>query len=123
LRIHLDKGKARLDGDNETGAVLSMRRVQKMRLEQHRLLEAIGYLRNLEVEMEAYIQETSSTPKGGSPSLARRHSKTIVMPKVISFRHKLDRILLCDETASDAIATLPEDEVLLSELRLIAALR
>lgn len=50
ITYHFSRGKARYESDNETGALLSMRKVERLQEEHARLVEVIQYLGTLEVQ-------------------------------------------------------------------------
>ena len=59
--VHLDRAKARYHSANQTGAVLSMKRMKRLLREQTRVLYVIGYLRTLETELLQLIGTTTTT--------------------------------------------------------------
>mmetsp|Transcript_807 Transcript_807/g.1935 ORF Transcript_807/g.1935 Transcript_807/m.1935 type:complete len:219 (-) Transcript_807:79-735(-) len=93
---HLDKAKARFDSHNDKGAILSMRRVHKLQAEQTKFLQASGYLRTLESELEA------------KSTRGRRHPS----PKYTRFSKHVDHIL-CDKKEHKDV----NDQTILSELQ------
>uniref|UniRef100_A0A7S2YNP9 Uncharacterized protein n=1 Tax=Entomoneis paludosa TaxID=265537 RepID=A0A7S2YNP9_9STRA len=113
-RTHVDKAKARFDCENQRGAIMSMRKCHKLQAEQAKILEAIGYLRTLEAELESHVLLASKICN--DPVLGRRSSLACKgMSKFTSFESKVQRILSCDQIREPEDEA-PSDEAILSEL-------
>ena len=115
LRAHSDKAKARLECNNTQGAILSMRKVHKLQIDQEKVLAALAYLRTLEVELEECIRESTKTSRGRERLLGRRFSTCSSLCKFSSFEQQV-QLIMCDGIEQYDKSALLSDEELLSEL-------
>lgn len=113
MREHLDKAKARLDARNETGAILSMKNVYKLRREASKVAQACDYLHVLEEELEVIVTQKEWTHD--SNCFARINRR--LDPKFLIFNETVEQIYCqTEKKLEDSSSCVPNDQMILSDL-------
>mmetsp|Transcript_18203 Transcript_18203/g.37621 ORF Transcript_18203/g.37621 Transcript_18203/m.37621 type:complete len:302 (-) Transcript_18203:34-939(-) len=124
IKSHVSLAKARLDGANSKGTVISMRKVVKLQAERDRVVLALDYLDSVESEVKRHLEgaklkvqlmENTDDAADESEHSSSGSSGSNRIPSSVpwecqDFQKKVDKILAGDE-ASNPVAT-PSDEEL-----------
>lgn len=61
IQAHLEMGKARFSINNVRGAIMSMKHVEKLRVEQRKAMFVIDFLQGLEIDLVTKVEDVQDT--------------------------------------------------------------
>ena len=111
--VHVEKATARLEVGNERGAILSMRKIHKMRVQQITARAALKQLHALEQEVEAQIWSNWTVARKSYLKFGRRLSIGKELPSLDMYKEKLNDILITFDLS--ASVSYPDDKTMIDE--------
>ena len=121
IQAHIEMGKARYSINNIRGAIMSMKHVEKLRVEQRKAMSVIEYLQHREIDLLTKVEEVqdakASLEKIGYRPTAEMSEKFSLVAFQLSISNKIDdRIQTIREERSES-KVIVDDTLLLNELK------
>ena len=121
IQAHIEMGKARYSINNVRGAIMSMKHVEKLRVEQRKAMSVIEYLQHREIDLLTKVEEVqdakASLEKIGYRPTAEMSERFSLVAFQLSISNKIDdRIQTIREERSES-KVIVDETLLLNELK------